>query len=107
MRLCVKRVCFLIGPMTDYSKHGRFTLKNSVLSGLFVLLSLSVLAGCGEPAAAPKAGPVKSAEINATTIVRPGLTVAELSNGLTVIVAENHNSPVVLRKSLCPRRRTL
>ncbi len=39
------------------------------------------------------------AEIVAWTTTESGVTVAKLSNGLTVIVAENHNAPVVCVKA--------
>ncbi|MCD4699662.1 MAG: insulinase family protein, partial [Phycisphaerae bacterium] len=62
-------------------------------------LILSVVAGCGGPAQTPRDAPTKPAEIVATTTTESGVTVAKLSNGLTVIVAENHNAPVVCVKA--------
>ncbi len=56
-----------------------------------------VLAGCGLPAQppAPSAAPGGPLEIVDRVSSRPGLCVVRLSNGMTVIVAENHNAPVL------------
>ena len=62
--------------------------------GYFLILSFVV--GCTVPVEAPKAAP---AEIVARSSTESGVTVAKLSNGLTVIVSENHNAPVVCVKA--------
>ncbi|MDY7009639.1 MAG: pitrilysin family protein [Planctomycetota bacterium] len=61
-------------------------------------LILSVITGCGGTGGTPRAEPAKPTEIVATT-TESGVTVAKLSNGLTVIVSENHNAPVVCVKA--------
>ena len=63
------------------------------------LLILFFVVGCGEPVEALEAVPVKPAEIVSRSSTESGVTVAKLSNGLTVIVAENHNAPVVCVKA--------
>jgi zinc protease len=69
--------------------------------GCFLILFFIV--GCGNTPTTwidiEPVGYCPPAEIVATTITESGVTVAKLSNGLTVIVAENHNAPVVCVKA--------
>ena len=43
----------------------------------------------------PRGAIAPTMEIASRTLARPGVTVAELANGMTVIISENHNAPVV------------
>ena len=72
--------------------------------GYFLILSF--IAGCTAAVDVPGQGkvglsaqPTALAEIVARSATESGVTVAKLSNGLTVIVAENHNAPVVCVKA--------
>ncbi|KPK83894.1 MAG: hypothetical protein AMJ81_07070 [Phycisphaerae bacterium SM23_33] len=61
------------------------------------LLLAAIAGGCGAPAGTARVKPAATEpmEVAARTPARPGVTVARLSNGLTVIVAQNHDAPVV------------
>ena len=67
--------------------------------GVAPAILLALFLGCAAPTGAPAGAAARPLEVESTAVSPPGVTVARLSNGLTLIVSENHAAPVVCVQS--------